>query len=59
MVVLKNLKKIFTAAKTRFGSGWAWLCKKEDGSLDVCLTPKSRQSVDAKYWLWKYSNFKD
>jgi len=27
------------AAKTRFGSGWAWLCKKEDGSLDVCSTP--------------------
>ncbi|WP_417428236.1 superoxide dismutase [Halpernia sp.] len=28
-----------TAAKTRFGSGWAWLCKKEDGSLAVCSTP--------------------
>ncbi|MEC5394111.1 superoxide dismutase [Bergeyella sp. RCAD1439] len=27
------------AAKTRFGSGWAWLCKKEDGSLAVCSTP--------------------
>lgn len=27
------------AAKTRFGSGWAWLCKKEDGSLEVCSTP--------------------
>lgn len=26
------------AAKTRFGSGWAWLCKKEDGSLEVCST---------------------
>ncbi|WKS95072.1 superoxide dismutase [Riemerella columbina] len=24
------------AAKTRFGSGWAWLCKKEDGSLEIC-----------------------
>ena len=24
------------AAKTRFGSGWAWLCKQEDGSLTVC-----------------------
>lgn len=24
------------AAATRFGSGWAWLCKKEDGALDVC-----------------------
>lgn len=27
------------AAKTRFGSGWAWLCKKEDGQLEVCSTP--------------------
>lgn len=27
------------AAKTRFGSGWAWLCKKEDGSLEICSTP--------------------
>lgn len=24
------------AAKARFGSGWAWLCKKEDGSLEIC-----------------------
>lgn len=27
------------AAKTRFGSGWAWLSKKADGSLAVCSTP--------------------
>ena len=27
------------AAKTRFGSGWAWLCKKGDGSVSVCSTP--------------------
>jgi Fe-Mn family superoxide dismutase len=27
------------AAKTRFGSGWAWLCVKEDKSLCVCSTP--------------------
>lgn len=27
------------AAKTRFGSGWAWLCKKSDGSLEICSTP--------------------
>ena len=26
------------AASTRFGSGWAWLCRKEDGSLEVCST---------------------
>lgn len=24
------------AAATRFGSGWAWLCKKSDGSVEVC-----------------------
>lgn len=27
------------AAKTRFGSGWAWLAKNEDGSLAICSTP--------------------
>ena len=26
-------------AKTRFGSGWAWLCKKDNGSLEICSTP--------------------
>jgi superoxide dismutase, Fe-Mn family len=26
------------AAAGRFGSGWAWLCKKSDGSLTVCST---------------------
>lgn len=26
------------ASVTRFGSGWAWLCKKSDGSLAVCST---------------------
>lgn len=24
------------AAATRFGSGWAWLCKNADGSVEVC-----------------------
>jgi Fe-Mn family superoxide dismutase len=28
-----------TAATTRFGSGWAWLIKKEDGSLAITSTP--------------------
>jgi Fe-Mn family superoxide dismutase len=27
------------AALTRFGSGWAWLVKKADGSVAVCSTP--------------------
>ena len=28
-----------TAAKTRFGSGWAWLCVDDDKSLSVCSSP--------------------
>lgn len=28
-----------SAAATRFGSGWAWLCMKADGKLCVCSTP--------------------
>ena len=36
---LDGLKEAFTkAAMTRFGSGWAWLCKKDDGTLAVCST---------------------
>ena len=26
------------AAATRFGSGWAWLCARSDGSLEICST---------------------
>lgn len=28
-----------TVATTRFGSGWAWLIAKEDGTVAVCSTP--------------------
>jgi superoxide dismutase, Fe-Mn family len=36
----EQLKEQFnTAAKTRFGSGWAWLCVKADKSLCVCSSP--------------------
>ncbi|MFT6149097.1 MAG: Fe-Mn family superoxide dismutase [Saprospiraceae bacterium] len=28
-----------TAAGTRFGSGWAWLCVHADGKVEVCSTP--------------------
>ena len=31
-------EKFSTAAATRFGSGWAWLCV-NDGKLSVCSTP--------------------
>lgn len=30
--------KFAAAGATRFGSGWAWLVKKDDGSLAVCST---------------------
>ena len=34
-----KFKEEFTkAATTRFGSGWAWLCKQADGSLQICST---------------------
>lgn len=31
--------KFATAGATRFGSGWAWLVKKDDGKLEICSTP--------------------
>lgn len=31
--------KFSTAAATRFGSGWAWLCVQEGGKLEICSTP--------------------
>lgn len=32
----KFKEEFSNAAATRFGSGWAWLCKMDDGSLEVC-----------------------
>lgn len=35
-----SFKEAFsTAAKTQFGSGWAWLCVHEGGKVEVCSTP--------------------
>tara|TARA_B100000963_G_scaffold153799_1_gene133931 strand:- start:1510 stop:2112 length:603 start_codon:yes stop_codon:yes gene_type:complete len=31
--------KFSTAAGSRFGSGWAWLCADSEGGLEVCSTP--------------------
>ena len=34
-----NFKETFSkAAATRFGSGWAWLCVKKGGVVEVCST---------------------
>ena len=38
----ENFKK---AAATRFGSGWAWLCIHEDGSLEICSTPNQDNPI--------------
>ena len=36
----ESFKEEFTKSATgQFGSGWAWLCKKEDGGLCVVSTP--------------------
>ena len=37
---MDKFKEAFAnAGMTRFGSGWAWLCVKEDKTLCVCSTP--------------------
>jgi Fe-Mn family superoxide dismutase len=37
---IDKLRDLFTeTAKSRFGSGWAWLCVHENGELFVCSTP--------------------
>tara|TARA_R110000772_G_scaffold133553_2_gene242035 strand:+ start:488 stop:1096 length:609 start_codon:yes stop_codon:yes gene_type:complete len=33
------------AAKTQFGSGWAWLCVHEGGKVEVCSTPNQDNSL--------------
>lgn len=32
-------EKFSTAAKSQFGSGWAWLCVHDGGKVEVCSTP--------------------
>jgi Fe-Mn family superoxide dismutase len=36
---MDKLKEEFNkAAMSRFGSGWAWLCKNKEGNLEICST---------------------
>ena len=34
-----------TAAKTQFGSGWAWLCVHPGGKVEVCSTPNQDNTL--------------
>ncbi|RMF61906.1 MAG: superoxide dismutase, partial [Calditrichaeota bacterium] len=47
----QNFKETFSkAALTRFGSGWAWLVKNADGSLEVLSTPNQDNPItEGKY----------
>ena len=38
-------EKLTAAGVNRFGSGWAWLCKGDDGKLCVCSTPNQDNPV--------------
>ena len=39
-------KEIFSgAAKTQFGSGWAWLCVHKGGKVEVCNTPNQDNTL--------------
>ena len=43
---LEQFKEKFAGeAMARFGSGWAWLCLKGDGKLDVCSTKNQNNSL--------------
>jgi Fe-Mn family superoxide dismutase len=43
---LEKFKTDFAnAGMTRFGSGWAWLCVKDDQSLSICSTPNQDNPI--------------
>jgi superoxide dismutase, Fe-Mn family len=43
---LEKFKELFSnAAATRFGSGWAWLIKKDNGELAVTSTPNQDNTL--------------
>ena len=39
-------EKFSGAAKTQFGSGWAWLCVHKGGEVEVCSTPNQAHRRD-------------
>lgn len=41
----KFKEEFSNAAKTRFGSGWAWLSVEKGGKVDVCSTPNQDNPV--------------
>ncbi|GGE37949.1 superoxide dismutase [Psychroflexus planctonicus] len=41
----KFKEKFSNAAATQFGSGWAWLCVHQGGSLEVCSTPNQDNPI--------------
>lgn len=38
-------EKFSEAAKTQFGSGWAWLCVHNGGKVEVCSTPNQDNPI--------------
>ncbi len=38
-------EKFSGAAKTQFGSGWAWLCVHKGGKVEVCSTPNQDNTL--------------
>ena len=38
-------EKFSAAAKTQFGSGWAWLCVQKGGKVEVCSTPNQDNTL--------------
>ncbi len=49
---MDSFKKTFaTAAATRFGSGWAWLCVNPEGKLCVCSTPNQDNPLMGKGYV--------
>lgn len=41
-------EKFSEAAKTQFGSGWAWLCVHNGGKVEVCSTPNQDNPIMPK-----------